>query len=521
MSDQSNINIAFTPSGILLPGVAEPAHTTTPHGSQPVERFTERIALEDDSGDHSEDEGEIELVERHVQHNKPEEGRIPVNHQDSIPTEQAVDIVATSDLLIHRHDRTIITFAYPSIFFIFGECDIEDIAFRSYWRGTRTSRQGSQYTPTVTIEEGPVRTELYAIAREFQFIDAAFADLYRETVPYNSRISDHLKEIRGNIKQTTPDNHWYSGSLGEFLESTTQQKKFYSAWPSQAQFVPGDYGERALEYLQNGLEIPYWALLSGIFIPFLISGKIGISTRSMVSRNLNSVRLSVLWHLRKVTVDCSFALPEKFENGIKGRLAILDEMVEAIGSDLGTECDIRIILSRISELPVHPASPAPTSNSSTAGVAMPPGKEELTDIEKVRSSTLFIIFLAAAIIPACIGFARQYSVAQGEPGAVGSSTDAGFMWLIAGNLLALLGNLFAVIPLWRLTRGLPRQYLLTQCLIWLSAILGAASIASYCFVNKAWSSLLSFFSNFSAIGAVYASTVYISTKSIEGKVKQD
>lgn len=94
------------------------------------------------------------------------------------------------------------------------------------------------------------------------------------------------------------------------------------------------------------------------------------------------------------------------------------------------------------------------------------------------------------------------------------------MWLIAGNLLALLGNVFAVIPLWRLTRGLPRQHLF-QCLIWLSAILGAASIASYCFVNKAWSSLLSFCSNFLAIGAVYTSTLYVSTKGIEGKVKQD
>ncbi|KAK8080908.1 hypothetical protein PG997_008726 [Apiospora hydei] len=83
---------------------------------------------------------------------------------------------------------------------------------------------------------------------------------------------------------------------------------------------------------------------------------------------------------------------------------------------------------------------------------------------------LFILFFALAIIPACIGFARYWGMGD-EEGAIGLSTDADFMWLIAGNLLALLGNLFAILPLFKLTRG-SLKYVLTQAGLWLSVALG-------------------------------------------------
>lgn len=103
--------------------------------------------------------------------------------------------------------------------------------------------------------------------------------------------------------------------------------------------------------------------------------------------------------------------------------------------------------------------------------------------------------------------------------AIGSSSEADFMWLIAGTLQALLGNIFAVVPLWKLTRG-SWIHRLAQAFIWFSVALGVASIASYCFVNKAWSSLASLLSSFFAIGAVYFSTQHVSAQSVRGAVRE-
>ncbi|KAK8128760.1 hypothetical protein PG984_009868 [Apiospora sp. TS-2023a] len=155
---------------------------------------------------------------------------------------------------------------------------------------------------------------------------------------------------------------------------------------------------------------------------------------------------------------------------------------------------------------------APIVGSLDTATQLPRSVEELTDLEKVSSSTLFILFFALASIPACIGFARYWAMGDKE-GAIGLSTEADFMWLIASNLLALLGNVFSILPLLKLTRGSIKHHL-AHAGLWISVALGIASIASYCFLNKCWSSLMSFFSNFFAISAVYFSTQHVGSQSL-------
>ncbi|WQF78528.1 hypothetical protein CDEST_03542 [Colletotrichum destructivum] len=421
-----------------------------------------------------------------------------------------------------------------SLFSAFKEVQINEQAFRSLYRTGRGARgplsfiqpSAIRYMPYANIGEGPVRTMLYKIARDFQLIDAGFAEFYRVAVPYNELVSAELKSIRDRYYHGVANNHGYLGSLGVFLELATDMKKTQPREIPLARFAPENYGERALEYLQDGFEVPYWVLLCDIFVPYCESGELDNAAKFYISHTINSVQLQTRARLQKLETDYSYELPKEITNGIKWRLDVLEDMTGSISTNLGDEWSIHAHSFQPTQLPSSVAT-EPTAIEPPSAVTIEVTSEEGSkNIEKVESSALFILFFALAIIPACLGFDRHSSPEPGEE-AIGKALDADFMWLIAGNLLALLGNIFAVLPLWRLTRG-STAHLVTQGLILLSTVLGVASVTSYCFVNKGWSSLMSFFSNFFAISGVYFSTMHVSIQSLGGvtrnpfvKVKND
>ncbi|KAK8060654.1 hypothetical protein PG996_010584 [Apiospora saccharicola] len=186
--------------------------------------------------------------------------------------------------------------------------------------------------------------------------------------------------------------------------------------------------------------------------------------------------------------------------------------MESITPDTGVPEDLYANVFWTVQEQANSTNEAAVVGSLNASTQLPRSLEEITDLEKVGSSTLFILFFALASIPACIGFARYWAMGD-EEGAIGLTTEADFMWLIASNLMALFGNLFSILPLLKLTRG-SIKYQLAQAGLWISVALGIASIASYCFLNKCWSSLMSFFSNFFAISAVYVSTQHVGSQSL-------
>lgn len=143
--------------------------------------------------------------------------------------------------------------------------------------------------------------------------------------------------------------------------------------------------------------------------------------------------------------------------------------------------------------------------------------------EKVSLLSLFFLFIAIAMVPFGLGFAGNWDAAPAD--AIGSTSDPDFKWLIANTLLAIFGNLYAIVPLRKITRGSTAN-IISQVFLYFSIVLGIWSISVYPFWNKAWSSSLSFFCSFFAIGSVFISTQYTSDATTggsldAGKVKKE
>ncbi|KAK7955885.1 uncharacterized protein PG986_005107 [Apiospora aurea] len=365
----------------------------------------------------------------------------------------------------------------------------------------------TQYTPYVPIGDEHVEHLLRSICRDFQLLDAGFAEFYRVAVPSSDGVNPDLERIHDTYRGgRSDDGASYSGALGQFLERSVKEKA--KQLISTEQFRSEDRGADALLcYLQDGFETPYWELLSHRFIQSCESGGANAISKAFAFHVVSSVIFRAHCRLEKLKREHSYELPKEIEDRIQSRLLVLKNLVASITPDIGFPEDPYTCL-----LQEPQKQTIPMYETAKVEPLQPVCAEDSTDLEKVRSSTLFILFFALAIIPACIGFARHWSLGDEEE-AVGLSTDADFMWLIATNLLALLGNLFAILPLFRLTRG-SLKYLLTQAALWLSVALGIASIASYCFLNKCWTLLMSFFSNFFAISAVYFSTQHVGSRNM-------
>ena len=110
-----------------------------------------------------------------------------------------------------------------------------------------------------------------------------------------------------------------------------------------------------------------------------------------------------------------------------------------------------------------------------------------------------------------MGFAGNW---YAEPaGAIGSTSDPDFKWLIASTLLTIFGNIYAIVPLRKINRG-SRANIVSQIFLYFSMALGIFSASVYPYWNKAWSSSLSFFCSFFAIGSVFISAQHTSETAI-------
>ncbi|KAK8052484.1 hypothetical protein PG993_003869 [Apiospora rasikravindrae] len=380
-------------------------------------------------------------------------------------------------------------------------------AFRSRKNLVSLIPPPTQYTPYVPIDDEHVRHILQSIGKDFQLIDAGFAEFYRVAISHGDWVNTELERLHDAYRNGRSDGTNYPGALGHFLERCAGEKAKSKTVPSERFRSEDRRADTLLCYLQDGFEDPYWEILSDRFIQSCEFGEANTLYKTFVFHVVTSVVSRTRLRLQKLKMEYACELPNAIQDRIQSRLIVLKNMVASITPDTGLPEDLYAYASQRTQRPG-----TPKYGTATVGSVHSASNEDSTDFEKVSSSMLFILFFALATIPACIGFARYWGMGNEEE-AVGLSTDADFMWLIAGNLLALLGNLFAILPLFKLTRGSLR-HLLTQAALWLSVALGIASIASYCFVNKCWSSLMSFFSNFFAISAVYFSTQHVGSQNL-------
>lgn len=138
--------------------------------------------------------------------------------------------------------------------------------------------------------------------------------------------------------------------------------------------------------------------------------------------------------------------------------------------------------------------------------------------EKVSLPSLFFLFTAMAMVPFGMGFAGYWNADPSD--AIGSTSDPDFKWLIAATLLAVLGNTYAIVPLRKITRGSIANTI-SEVFLYSSIVLGILSISTYPFWNKAWSSSLSFFCAYFAIGSVFISAQHTSDTASTGGSTDD
>ncbi|KAK7959243.1 uncharacterized protein PG986_004097 [Apiospora aurea] len=227
-------------------------------------------------------------------------------------------------------------------------------------------------------------------------------------------------------------------------------------------------GLDALTYLRNTQETPYWYLVVDILIAASRHVERRDNTRTeMIQRAVRDVKREVKHHLRVLTARDPDGVSKELKFGIDLRICIL----ERLDDEIPRFCYL--------------------------------------DNITVAVTSLMVISMACGLVPACIGFAGFYSPqlpvlpATSEDGK-GSSSGPDYMWLIASTVLAVFGNLFSVVPLFTHTSVSVSRA--TWGFIMVSMALGAVSVASYPFLDKAWSSLLSFCCTFFSLGAVFILT---------------
>ncbi|KAH9897572.1 hypothetical protein F4778DRAFT_240535 [Xylariomycetidae sp. FL2044] len=378
-------------------------------------------------------------------------------------------------------------------------------------RSVRIQRQSCAlpsccYRPYSEVKNRSVLRSLYRIVETTQFLDAVFAEYFRVAVPHSEDLASELSAIKAAINACQRLKSGYLGDLGKFCEQVTEHRLSSASPEFPTEFRFSDLGIGALAYIQDGLEVPYWSLMVNIIIS---SHKAGINDPlgdEILLRALNDARLSIYLHQSNMMRQHAEDVPEDILEGILARTSILDRLVDEIPA-------VRVdnIHNQLSLTSITPSYPEPADASDKdrlLGQDVPSGYKA-HDWQAISISLLTFVFLASAIVPAFIGFAKAYSLGGGEDG-IGSRSDPDYMWIIANAVLAVLGSFLSILPLFQSTNIWCRSAVFL--LISVSTALAFVSIGTYPVLNKAWSSMFSFFSTFFALGSVYVSTPHSETR---------
>ncbi|KAG9196884.1 hypothetical protein G6514_003192 [Epicoccum nigrum] len=159
----------------------------------------------------------------------------------------------------------------------------------------------------------------------------------------------------------------------------------------------------------------------------------------VVIRVLGSIKTDVLEGKRRLLDEIDSLEQEERENiapiirGVETRLSLLESLWDASTFDQEVDDHLSSMFERpsgsstvLNEDKRQNDSPANTRNETTVLIAVS------------------LLFLTAAVIPGYKGFAVSMA-----DDSVGTTGDADFYYLIQSNIMAVLGNLVMVIPLFR------------------------------------------------------------------------
>jgi len=394
------------------------------------------------------------------------------------------------------------------------------------------------YMPHASVSKPEIRSALIKIAVVCQFLDSAFAQYFRNAIGHLQGTEAKLCRLREQIC-SRQNRLTYIGPFGEYCERVSRVPK------ARPHVEIETYGHRATgdevqPYLQDALEVPYWNMMADQFIK---SSEINNPlTYEAVSSVVNDKRRELRLRLQQVKQKWPGDLPQEIEDGIARRISVLDALLAPTSDkyDSLEEQQVQTLQRSPTSGPdstsavTDPTAPMLASLNAKASTAT--GVTELVSVallglvpatntwqEKVSLLSLFLVFTVIAMVPFAMGFAGYWSADPSN--AVGSMSDPDSKWLIASTLLAIFGNVYAAVPLWKITRGSVAN-IISQVFLYFSIVLGISSICVYPFWNKAWSSSLSFFCSYFAIGSVFISAQHTSDTASGGptdasKVKKE
>jgi hypothetical protein len=375
------------------------------------------------------------------------------------------------------------------------------------------------YVPYPEVSDHHIKKQLRSVVQLCQFLDWCFALYFSNAIVFNDPVDakQQLEIIRHNItgerrnqrrfQRARPDfsdsanadhkaDEVFLGDLGEHCEMVLRAA-MNSCSANPASSLPfsitrsGDAED--FQYLQDALEVPYWAFMVKEF------GRWRQNVRSLtgpaVVRLLQSVRLELSVAIAELDKSDQ-AGPDDITpilNGIQARVRVLNDVSESNSQGLlDIEQDVLKCVCRRGHQRHESSVKTSISTATQKTPSLGPNRTS-----NVLGITVMFLFLLGAFVPGSKGFA----ICLSHPHAVGSTSDADFWYLLQSNIMWVLGSLLMIIFLRK--DGLLS---LAHLAMWLFLLTGlafaVASVSIFTRVNTGWSNLLAFFATCSSIAAV-------------------
>ncbi|XP_014557279.1 hypothetical protein COCVIDRAFT_97476 [Bipolaris victoriae FI3] len=372
------------------------------------------------------------------------------------------------------------------------------------------------YAPYKTVRNRRIKLRLLQIADVTKFLDRGFAEYFQVAVLSfgKQHAQQLLQDARKTIakmqnKQEDPDSADI-GDLGHFCEQSAITSGDSKQRPPRFT-VTQRRDEEILHYLQDALEIPYWEFMVDIFLGWKANSS--ALSGDVVLRVLHSTKLELLDGRRRLMDEMAALQGDDAEDiapivdGIDARIKVLDSLWDSASSNPdGTHHSLVSFLEQPLHQPLIAVEEAP----------IPSQDEQIgRQVETATLIALILLFIIVAIIPGYKAFALSM-----QDNAIGSIGDADFWYLIQSSIMAVMGNVIMVVPLFKKSWFSP-----TYGLMWGFFALGLAfaivAVIIYPLLNPGWSSMVAFFGSIASVASVLIMTQATAREDTKNKVKTE
>ncbi|EUC42962.1 hypothetical protein COCMIDRAFT_28472 [Bipolaris oryzae ATCC 44560] len=367
-----------------------------------------------------------------------------------------------------------------------------------------------------TVRNRRIKLRLLQIANVTKFLDRGFAEYFQVAVLSFGKqhaqqlLQDARKTIaRMQNKQDDPDSADI-GDLGHFCEQSAITSGNSKQRPPRFT-ITQRRDEETLHYLQDALEIPYWEFMVDIFLGWKANSS--ALSGDVVLRVLHSTKLELLDGRRRLMDEMATLQGDDAEDiapiidGIDARIRVLDSLWDSASSNPdGTHYSLVSFLEQPLRQPLIAVEETP----------LPSQDEQIgRQVETATLIALILLFIIVATIPGYKAFALSM-----QDSAVGSIGDADFWYLIQSSIMAVMGNVIMVVPLFKKSWFSP-AYGLMWGFFALGLTFAIVAVIIYPLLNPGWSSMVAFFGSIASVASVLIMTQATAREGTKTKVKTE